>query len=60
LEGVYAGGDIMTGEATVISAMGSGRRAAKAIHEYLLEKDINRQTSPFSCQSPNQTEEVSQ
>ena len=39
LEGVYAGGDIMTGEATVISAMGSGRRSAKAIHEYLLKKD---------------------
>jgi glutamate synthase (NADPH/NADH) small chain len=38
LEGVYAGGDIMTGEATVISAMGSGRRSAKAIHEYLLKK----------------------
>ena len=40
LEGVYAGGDIMTGEATVISAMGSGRRSAKAIHEYLLKKDF--------------------
>ena len=36
LEGVYTGGDIMTGEATVISAMGSGKRAAKAIHEYLM------------------------
>lgn len=53
LEGVYAGGDIMTGEATVISAMGSGRRSAKAIHEYLLKKDIQRQTSPLSCQSAN-------
>ena len=38
LEGVYTGGDIMTGEATVISAMGSGKRAAKAIHEYLRSK----------------------
>lgn len=38
LEGVYTGGDIMTGEATVISAMGAGKRAAKAIHEYLLAK----------------------
>jgi glutamate synthase (NADPH/NADH) small chain len=35
LEGVYVGGDIATGEATVISAMGSGKIAAKAIHEYL-------------------------
>jgi NADPH-dependent glutamate synthase beta subunit-like oxidoreductase len=28
-------GDIMTGSATVILAMGAGRRAAKSIHEYL-------------------------
>jgi glutamate synthase (NADPH/NADH) small chain len=34
-EGVYAGGDIVTGSATVISAMGAGRRAAQAMHEYL-------------------------
>lgn len=34
-KGVYAGGDIVTGSATVISAMGAGRKAAKAIHEYL-------------------------
>lgn len=34
-DGVYAGGDIVTGAATVILAMGAGRRAATAIHEYL-------------------------
>jgi glutamate synthase (NADPH/NADH) small chain len=38
IEGVYAGGDIVTGEATVISAMGAGKKAAKAIHEYLMKK----------------------
>ena len=38
IETVYAGGDIVTGEATVISAMGAGRRAAKAIHELLMKK----------------------
>jgi len=38
LEGVYAGGDIVTGEATVISAMGAGKKAAKAMHEYLMNK----------------------
>ncbi|MDI6905010.1 MAG: NADPH-dependent glutamate synthase [Candidatus Bathyarchaeia archaeon] len=38
LEGVYAGGDIVTGEATVISAMGASKKAAKAIHEYLMNK----------------------
>jgi glutamate synthase (NADPH/NADH) small chain len=37
-EGVYAGGDIVTGSATVIEAMGAGKRAAKAIHEYLKNK----------------------
>jgi len=35
LEAVYAGGDIATGEATVISAMGSGRIAAQSIHNFL-------------------------
>ncbi|MEE8329145.1 MAG: NADPH-dependent glutamate synthase [Thermodesulfovibrionia bacterium] len=34
-EGVYAGGDIVTGSATVILAMGAGRKAAAAIHKYL-------------------------
>ena len=33
--GVFAGGDAVTGAATVILAMGAGRKAAKAIHEYL-------------------------
>ena len=34
-EGVYAGGDAVTGAATVILAMGAGKAAAKGIHEYL-------------------------
>jgi glutamate synthase (NADPH/NADH) small chain len=34
-KGVFAGGDIVTGSATVILAMGAGRRAANSIHEYL-------------------------
>jgi glutamate synthase (NADPH/NADH) small chain len=38
LEGVYAGGDVATGAATVISAMGMGKKAAKAMHEYLMNK----------------------
>jgi glutamate synthase (NADPH/NADH) small chain len=36
--GVFAGGDIVTGGATVISAMGAGRRAARAIDAYLRER----------------------
>ncbi len=35
LPGVYAGGDIVTGAATVIEAMGAGKIAAKSIHAYL-------------------------
>jgi glutamate synthase (NADPH/NADH) small chain len=38
IEGVYAGGDVSTGAATVISAMGAGKKAAKAMHEYLINK----------------------
>ena len=34
-EGVYAGGDAVTGSATVILAMGAGKKAAQGIHEYL-------------------------
>ena len=37
-DGVYAGGDAVTGAATVISAMGAGKTAAKAIDEYLKAK----------------------
>lgn len=35
-KGVFAGGDIVLGAATVILAMGEGRRAAKAMHEYMM------------------------
>jgi glutamate synthase (NADPH/NADH) small chain len=35
---VWAGGDIVTGSATVILAMGAGRKAANSIHEYLVNK----------------------
>jgi glutamate synthase (NADPH/NADH) small chain len=38
IPGVYAGGDIVTGAATVISAMGAGKKAARAIHDYLDNK----------------------
>lgn len=37
-EGVYAGGDAVTGAATVILAMGAGKTAARAIDEYLSQK----------------------
>ena len=37
-EGVYAGGDAVTGAATVILAMGAGKHAAKSIDEYIKSK----------------------
>jgi len=37
-EGIYAGGDAVTGAATVILAMGAGKKAAHAIDEYLMKK----------------------
>lgn len=37
-EGIYAGGDAVTGAATVILAMGAGKKAAESIHEYLKNK----------------------
>ena len=35
IEGIFAGGDIVTGAATVISAMGAGKKAAAAIDAWL-------------------------
>lgn len=37
IPGVFAGGDIVTGAATVIAAMGAGKKAARSIHEYLTQ-----------------------
>jgi glutamate synthase (NADPH/NADH) small chain len=45
IPGVYAGGDIVTGSATVIEAMGAGRRAAAAIHEYLMGTQAPTETT---------------
>ena len=39
-EGVYAGGDAVTGAATVILAMGAGKNSAEAIDEYLSNKNV--------------------
>ena len=38
-EGVFAGGDAVTGAATVILAMGAGKTAAKSIDEYIKSKE---------------------
>jgi len=50
IKGIFAGGDIVRGGATVILAMGDGRRAAREIHEYLTarqdqhDKEIEKQS----------------
>jgi glutamate synthase (NADPH) small chain len=41
MAGVFAGGDIVTGAATVIEAMGAGRRAARSIKQYLRIRDFD-------------------
>lgn len=41
MDGVYAGGDIVTGGATVIAAMGAGRKAAAAIHAFLMQGKLD-------------------
>jgi glutamate synthase (NADPH/NADH) small chain len=51
LAGVFAGGDIVTGAATVIQAMGAGRRAARAMKAYLgiadpQERDLSDTSQP--------------
>lgn len=47
-EGVFAGGDIVTGGATVILAMGAGRTAAKSIDEYLKSDSSTWRSKPNS------------
>jgi glutamate synthase (NADPH/NADH) small chain len=42
LAGIFAGGDIVTGAATVIEAMGAGRKAAQSMKEYLGIRDARR------------------
>ena len=42
IAGVFAGGDIVTGAATVIEAMGAGRRAAASMKAYLGIRDVAR------------------
>ncbi len=43
IEGVFAGGDVVTGDGTVTHAIGSGKKAAMSIHSYLSD----RETPPF-------------
>ena len=46
MERVYAGGDIATGAATVIAAMGAGKVAAKDIHKQIMGIDDEEASEP--------------
>ncbi len=50
--GVWAGGDIVTGMATVIGAMGAGRTAARSIHEYLSQPAPTWRSIADSLEAP--------
>jgi glutamate synthase (NADPH/NADH) small chain len=52
IHGVFAGGDIVTGAATVIEAMGAGRRAARSMKRYLGIRDAD---APFRTAQPDGT-----
>ncbi len=52
MAGVYAGGDIVTGAATVILAMGAGRKAASAVKSYLKIRDTDLIYHPTPLERP--------
>jgi glutamate synthase (NADPH/NADH) small chain len=47
MTGVFAAGDVTSGETLVVKAMGSGRNAAQRIHEYLLGLDDSQHVSLY-------------
>ncbi len=50
IAGVYAGGDIVTGAATVIEAMGAGRKAARGMKAWLGLRDTERVYAPATAE----------
>jgi len=46
IPGIFAGGDIVTGAATVILAMGAGKLAARGIHDWLGQLERGEVTKP--------------
>ena len=49
LEGVFAGGDCITGPDIAIEAIGAGQRAARAMHEYLTTGRVTPRKAEYSC-----------
>lgn len=58
LEGVFAGGDSVSGPRTVIEAIAQGRKAAEAIHTHLTERRVEAPRAPFNVTKGEFFEEV--
>jgi glutamate synthase (NADPH/NADH) small chain len=56
LPGLFAGGDIVTGGATVILAMGAGRSAATAMHRYLTTGSATPRADTAPADEPEDTD----
>jgi len=57
-ERVWAGGDVVTGAATVILAMGAGRKAARSIHQYLTSGALTQPETQSDMQTTTETSSV--
>ena len=49
LEGVFAGGDCISGPATAVEAIGAGRRAANSVNQYLNGQPVTAMEKPYNC-----------
>ncbi len=58
LDGIFAGGDVSSGPRTVIQAVSAGRRAAEAIHEYLMGEKVAPAEARFNFTKGKRFEDV--
>jgi formate dehydrogenase major subunit len=49
VDNIFAGGDCVTGPATVVQAVGAGRRAAEAMHSYLTKGYVREENPEYNC-----------
>ncbi|MBS3818233.1 NADH-quinone oxidoreductase subunit NuoF [bacterium] len=59
VEGIFAGGDVVTGPATVLEAMEAGKTASESIHRYLRGENLDREYHPTQPELEVATVEVS-
>lgn len=58
IKGIYAGGDVTTGPRSVIQAIASGRRAAEAIHEFVMQDSLDKAEPRFGFNKGRKFEDV--